>query len=268
MSKKDSYKKISIAFLLAILLVALIANATYLNAMEWRSNDKRDSCFYNVDIYGLSGKEVAGTTIILVPIPATSEGQFLEPPSQKEPTFMQKVVHEYISHTPESKRLGPTFKNTSELLDNKSIRGSWTTFIAETDDGYMMGFRTNESILDDISLSKTIVVDNIDIFDPVNNKSLILYPLNNLSNISMMTYGDQTKYSSNPTYESYVYLSNNLINESIYFEVSLRGHNDHTKWPEKYRGSYKNYIGTEFMGVNVNDSGKVRVSVSLEQSLK
>lgn len=267
MDKKYFDKNIFVAFLLlAILVFVFIANALYLNSLEWRSDDKRDSCYYSVNIGGLSGKEVTGTTIILVPIPATKEGQFLDPPSQQDLGFMQKLVHEYISHTPKSKQLGPTFENTSELLDNKSS-GIWKTFIEETDDGYMMGFRTNESTLDDISFGKTIVVDNIDIFDPIN-KSLILCPIKNLSNISTVTYGVQTKYSSNPDYESYVYLSNNLRNESINFEVSIRCYNDHTEWPEEYRGSYKSYIGTEFQGFNVNDTGKVKVSVSLEQSLK
>jgi len=265
MNIKNLNKSILIAaFVLVILIIGLFMNAIHQNAIDWCSVDERNCCFYNINVHGLSGKEVTGTTTIMVPIPATKDGQFLTPPSQKEPTFMQMLVHEYISHTPESKRKGPSFQNTVELFDNNSI-GIWNTFIAETDDGYMLGFKTNVSTLEDIFFSKTIIVDNIDIFDPINNNSLILSPLKNLSSISILPYGNQMKYNSNPTYETYICLSDNLRNESMRFEVALRCHNDHTEWSKEYRGSYRNYIGTKHLGISTNEVGKIKVIATLEQ---
>jgi len=247
-----------------MLIIGLFMNGVHQNAIDWRSDDERNSCFYRIDVHGLSGKEVTGTTIIMVPIPATKDGQFLTPPSQKEPTFVQMLVHEYISHTPENKRKGPSFQNTVELFDNNSI-GIWNTFIAETDDGYMLGFKTDVSTLEDISFGKTIVVDNIDIFDPINNNSLILSPLKNLSSISILPYDNQMKYGSNPTYETYICLSDNLRNESMRLEVALRCHNDRTEWPKEYRGSYWNYIRIKHMGISTNEVGKIKVIATLEQ---
>ena len=265
MNIKSPNKSISIAiFVLVMLLIGLFMNVIHQNAIDWRSVDERNSCFYSIDVHGLSDKEVTGSTTIMVPIPATKDGQFLTPPSQKEPTFMQMVVHEYIIHTPESKRRGPSFQNTVELLDNKSI-GIWNTFIAETDDGYMLGFKTDASTLEDISFGKSIVVDNIDIFDPINNNSLILSPLKNLSSISIIPYGNQMKYDLSPTYETYICLSENLKNESMRFEVALRSHNDHTEWSKEYRGSYRNYIGTKHLGIITNEVGKIKVIATLEQ---
>lgn len=47
-------------------------------------------------------------------------------------------------------------------------------FIAETDNGYMLGFRTKETRLEDISYSADFVADYFDIFDPINNGSPII----------------------------------------------------------------------------------------------
>ena len=263
MMKKYLNISICIAILLIIaIFLGMLINGIYLNATEWRSDDDRDSCLYSIDVRDLTGKEVTGTTTIMVPIPATKDGQFLAPPPQNEPNYMQRMAHNF-SQTPESKRRGPSFQNTTQLLENKSIRGNWTTFIADTDYGYMLGFKTNDSILEDISFSKSIVVDRIDIFDPINNNSLVLYPIKNVSEISMLPYEDQMRYSSSPTYESYIYLSDNLENSSIYFDVSITCYNDHTKWPVEYRGYYDNYVRT-----HISEVGKTKVEIALEQNIR
>jgi hypothetical protein len=65
----------------------------------------------------------------------------------------------------------------SEELDNKEIIGNWVTFIAETDKGYMLGFRTNNTRLEDIHDGAWFVADYFDIFDPINNGSPMLFPV-------------------------------------------------------------------------------------------
>jgi len=72
-----------------------------------------------------------------------------------------------------------------------STLGGWTTFIAETEKGYMLGFRTNEPVLQDISFSADFVADYFDIFDPINKGSPILFPVENISNNSVIPYGEE-----------------------------------------------------------------------------
>ena len=197
----------------------------------------------------------------MIPIPATKDGDFVTTPSQKEPSFAKKMLQEYVLHTPQRYRKGPYFENTTEALDNKSIRGNWTTFIAETEDGYMLGFKTNKSTLEDISFRETVVVDYVDIFDPINKNAPILYPIENISDFLIVAYGDHVKYISNPTYDSYVYLSDNIEEGTIYFAITLEAHNDPTEWAKEYRGSYLNYVK-----MATDDSGKIKVKATLEQN--
>ena len=49
-------------------------------------------------------------------------------------------MHE-INNWPKQYRKGPYFENATEIFDNKTIQGGWTTFIAETEKGYLLGFR-------------------------------------------------------------------------------------------------------------------------------
>lgn len=229
-----------IALLIIFLVVGIFAHTIYMNAEDWRGPSRRYHCIYRVSVGGLSGREVVGTTVIMVPIPATKEGKFFTPPVQKK---------------------GPYFKNSTEVFDNKTISGNWTTFIAETDKGYMYGFMTNETELEDISFGREFVADYFDIFDPINNGSPILYPIENISEISIVPYGDYTKYASNPMYDTYVYLSDNLEGgETVSFDIKLEANNDPTEWPEEYRGYYTNLLLAK-----VNDTGYIKVRAILGQ---
>lgn len=251
-------KLLLIPIFFVLLIMGIFVHAIYMDDHDWRERGQRYSCIYDVKVSGLSGREVQGTTEIMVPIPASKEGKFLTPPAQKDPYFTQKLMHE-VFNWPEQARKGPYFKNATETFDSREAGGNWTTFIAETEKGYMLGFRTNETRLEDIEFITEIVVNYFDVFDPINKGSPILYPVENVSNITSVPYGDYTKYTANPTYDSYVYLSNNLkTGKEISFYVHLDAHNDPTEWPEKYRGSYINEIVT-----NVNDTGYVKVRAIL-----
>jgi len=251
-----------IPIFLVLLIVGLFAHAIYMDQNDWREDTLRYNCGYTVSVTGLSGKEVQGTTVIMVPIPASKEGKFFTPPAQKDPYFTQKLMHE-ILNWPEEDRKGPYFRNATEFFDDREAIGDWTTFIAETDKGYMLGFRTNETRLKDIEFGDSFVVDHFDVFDPINNGSPILFPIENVTNISSVPYGDYTMYASNPTYDTYVYISDNLKGEiPLSFDIELDANNDPTEWPEKYRSRYLNLVLS-----NVNDAGYVKVSAFLGQVL-
>lgn len=229
---------------------------------DWR--ESRDEYIYSVQIDGLSGREASGTTTIMVPIPATKDGEFVTTPTKRNVTSTQKLMYKYALRAPERVWGGPSFKNTTETLDNQSI-GIWTTFIAETDDGYMMGFKTKESILEDIYFNIGVTVDHIDIFDPIHQNAPILYPAREFSETSVKPYGNQERYSSNPTYISYVYTSDNIEEGNTNFYISLDAKN--SNGPKEYLGFYLNYVGIENMGTSTNNAGKMRVRVSLEQTI-
>lgn len=254
MTEKDRYF-IAIFFiiLVGIIPVSIFLHSGYMDLIDWRDRGQRYNCGYSVSVGGLSGRDVLGPTVIMVPIPATKEGKFFTPPAQKDPCFTQKLMHE-INNWPEQYRKGPYFENATEIFDNKTTPEGWTTFIAETEKGYMLGFRTNESVLQDISFSANFVADYFDIFDPISNKSPILFPVENISNISVIPYGEYTRYASNPTYDSYVYVSECRQGAPIYFHIRLEANNDPGEWPKEYRGQYLNEIkkttsGTGFLKV-------------------
>lgn len=248
-----------IAILIILFVGGIFTHAIYMDAIDWRDRGQRYYCIYQVSVGNLSGREVEGTTVVMVPIPATKEGKLFTPPAQKDPYFTQELMHE-INNWPEKHRKGPYFENATEVFDNKTINGNWTTFIAETDKGYMLGFRTNETRLEDISYSADFVADYFDIFDPINNGSPILFPIENTSNISTVPYEEYTKYTSNPTYDSYVYVSDNLEGGIVSFYILLQANNDPGEWPVKYRGQYMNEVIA-----NVNDTGNVKVRAILGQ---
>ena len=248
-----------ISILIILFVGGIFAHAIYMDAKDWRDRSQRYYCIYKVSVGNLSGREVGGTTVVMVPIPATKEGKLFTPPAQKGPYFTQELMHE-INNWPEQYRKGPYFENATEVFDNKTINGNWTMFIAETDKGYMLGFRTNETRLEDISYSADFVADYFDIFDPINNGSPILFPIENTSNISTVPYEEYTKYTSNPTYDSYVYISDNLNGETVSFYVYLAANNDPNEWPREYRGMYMNEIIAE-----VSDTGYIKVKAVLGQ---
>jgi hypothetical protein len=249
-----------IIFVIGILFfyaIYAINTGMYLN----REPVQRYHFNYDVEVTGLSAKEVNGTTVIMVPIPASKDGKFFTPFTQK-PNLFQKFLLK-VTRKPERDYVGPYFRNMSETLENKEIIGNWVTFIAETDKGYMLGFRTNNTRLEDIHDGAWFVANYFDIFDPINNGSPMLFPVENVSNISSVPYGDYTKYASNPTYDTYVYLSDNLKGEeNVSFFVYLSANNDPTEWPEKYRGQYNNLLAAK-----VNDTGYVKVMVILGQEV-
>ena len=283
---KTRYYLLIVISIIFILIAGLFIYILDMNATVWREDGSRYHYVYGVEVRGLSGREAVGTTTVLVPIPATKDGIFVTTPTQEEPSFIQKLMHEYVLNTPERYRKGPYFENTTQKLDNKSINGKWTTFIAKIDDGYMLGFKTNESTLADISFEKElVVVDYIDIFDPINRNGPILYPIWNLSEISTIPYGDYLKYTSNPTYDSYVYLSDNIEEGTTNFNVFFRAHNDPTEWSKEYRGSYMIYVETDpdkgfppemsvesnsesyWGGITTNNTGKIKARFTLEQDI-
>ncbi|MDQ1251092.1 MAG: hypothetical protein QG646_161 [Euryarchaeota archaeon] len=245
----------------ALIFAGIYAHAIYLDAQDWRDEGQRYKCLYLTKVTGLSGREVQGQTVIMVPIPLSKEGKFFTPPAQKDPYFTQKFMHE-VEHWPEQYRRGPHFENATEVYGKQQeIIGNWIPFIAETDKGYMLGFRTNETRLEDIEFDAGFVADYFDIFDPISKGSPLLSPIENVSNISLVPYGRYTIYASYPTYDTYVYLSNNLKGgENVSFNVYMDASNDPTEWPKEYHGSYRNEIIA-----NVNDTGYVKVRAILGQ---
>ena len=280
------------AILIVILVFLIPASIVhFLGAVQgdWRALNLRDHYTYSVDIRGLSGREAVGTTTVMVPIPATNDGDFVITPSQKDPSLIQNLTYEYILHTPESKRRGPYFANTTEALDDKiieGVNGYWTTFITKTDDGYMLGFKTNASILDDISFNRLVVVNYVDIFDPIYKNGPVLYPMTNLSEISTISYGDQEMYSPKPTYDSYVYISDNIEEGITNFYIRLEACNDPSKWPLEYRGCSVSYVGTNTaeippylgaaleepnlnkLGINTNRTGRIIVKAFMDMRFR
>jgi hypothetical protein len=252
-----------ITIFFALLIAGTFVYAKYTNEYVWRDPALRYHCDYILRVSGLSGREAQGTTVIMVPIPASKGSKFFTPSAQNEPNFIQSFVYE-IEHMPEKDRRGPYFRNMTEIFANKEIpAGKWVTFITETEKGPMLGFRTNETRLEDINFSVWFVADHFDIFDPINNESPLLFPVENISNISSISYGDHSIYASNPTFDSYVYLSNNLKSgENISFYITLCANNDPTKFPDKYFGEYQNLVLA-----NTGDTGYVKVKAVLEQDI-
>lgn len=253
-----------ITLLVVGILFAYAIYAINMGAYYGREPVQRYYCSYDIKVTGFSGREVTGTTTIMVPIPASKEGKFFTPEAQKEPTLFQRFLFE-VTHRrrpEEDRRIGPYFRNMTETFDNKELDSNWLTFITKTDKGYMLGFRTNETRLEDIHFGVSFVADYIDVFDPINNGSPILFPVENVSNISSALYGDYTKYVSYPTYDTYVYLSDNLEGENVSFFVYLNANNDPTEWPEKYRGGYNNLLAAK-----VNETGYVKVKVIVGQEV-
>jgi hypothetical protein len=260
---KVSERNLLFIFILFILLtVGVFVHGMYRDQVDWREDVTRYYCSYEVEVTGLSGREVEGTTVIMIPIPASKEGKFFTPSPQKDICFSQKLTHKVFDWADKSDKT-PYFKNMTEIFDNKELCSHWTSFIAETDKGYMLEFRTNDTRLEDIHCGESLIADYFDIFDPINNGSPMLFPVENLSNVSSVPYGDYTIYASNPTYDTYVYLSDNLKGgENVFFEVYLRANNDPGEWPEEYSGRYKNILFTK-----VNNTGYVKVKAILGQEV-
>ncbi|OED06743.1 hypothetical protein [Methanosarcina barkeri] len=234
-----------------------------MNLRDWRADELRPHYEYTVKIDGLSGTEVSGTTKILVPIPATKEGVFAITPSQEKPSFFKSLLQEYVFHTPEKYIRGIYFENTTESLDNKSLNGNWTTSIVSTKHGPMLEFRTNESVLADISFSKIVVLEQMNNEDPINESSPILYPI--ASEVSSV--GEDYQYfrsmSRVITYETYIEMSDNInskdiINKDIKFDISLEVYPDVTE-RDGDKGTYKNKLD-----VVVAESGELKKNATIE----
>ncbi|AKB54172.1 MULTISPECIES: hypothetical protein [Methanosarcina] len=244
------------------LIMGIFVHGIYRDSVDWRDYGQRYLCDYDVKVTGLSGREVNGTTAIMVPIPASKEGKFFTPPVQKGIYFSQKRTHKVFDWSEEEDK-GPYFENATEIFDNKELCSDWISFIAETNKGYMLGFRTNETKLEDIDCGVSLIADYFDIFDPINNGSPILFPVENASNTSSVPYGKYTRYVSSPTYDTYVYISDNLKGGgTVSFEVQLDANNDPTEWSGEYFGWYDNILFAK-----VNETGYVRVKAILGQNI-
>jgi hypothetical protein len=250
-----------------ILFSSIFVHIAILNLDIWKPVDERNSCTYGVEITGLSGKNVTGNTTIFVPIPATKSGEFLPAAEQEHPDILQELILKHIISTPESKISGTSFKNETVLLDKLSSGGYWENFIAKKDGKIMMGFKTDNSQLYDIHFDRTMVVNHTDIFNPIYGGSLILYPCKNLSKISMKPFGNRKIYAQNPTYESCVYLSDNLNKTTVDIEISITCHNDRTNWPDEYQGYYECYVENKYRTNLINSTGRIPVNVTLEQTI-
>jgi len=120
MTKKDRYFIALFLILVAgSIPMSIILHSIYMDSIDWRDRGQRYNCIYNVNIGGLSGRDVLGPTIIMVPIPATKGGKFFTPPAQKDPCFTQELMHE-INNWPEQYRKSPYFENATEIFDNKT----------------------------------------------------------------------------------------------------------------------------------------------------
>lgn len=252
-----------IPILFVLLIVGIFTHAIIMDLKDWREDGTRYQCGSDIRVTGLSGREVEGTTMIMVPIPASKEGRFFTPYVQKD-TRTHKLLCKYFNWPEKDPSESyPLYKNMTELVNNRHLNGNWISFIAETEKGYMIGFKTNETRLEDIQFSVDFVADYYDVFDPINTGSPILFPVENVSNDSSVPYGDYTKYASYPTYDTYVYLSDNLEGGGpVSFDIKLTAHNDVTDWPKKYVGMYYNLLLAK-----VNDTGYVKVRAILGQDL-
>lgn len=259
--KIRNFLLISIIFIFLIVVI-LIGIINYGINKEAYYESEPYHCYYSISVTGLSNKEVNGTTMIMTPIPASKEGKFFTPHKRKH-DFMQWLYYELHQVPEKDREYGPHLRNMTETFDSRYMaQGKWVNFIAETEKGPMLCFRTNETWLEDINFGASFVADHSDIFDPINNGSSILFPIENISNTSSVPYGDYTKYATNPTYDTYVYLSNNLKGgENISFELFLEALNDPTV-PEKYFGQYNNIVFAR-----VNDTGFVKVQAILAQTV-
>ena len=83
-----------IAILIILFVGGIFTHAIYMDAIDWRDRGQRYYCIYQVSVGNLSGREVEGTTVVMVPIPATKEGKLFTPPAQKDPYFTQELMHE------------------------------------------------------------------------------------------------------------------------------------------------------------------------------
>jgi hypothetical protein len=252
-------KKIIIYFFLILLLIVLSGlYVVEMNLRDWRAEELRPHYEYTVKISGLSGTEVLGTTKILVPIPATKEGVFAITPSQEEPSFFKSLLQKHIFHTPEKYIRGIYFENTTESLDNESLNGNWTTSIVSTKHGPMLEFRTNESVLADISFSKIVVLEQMDNEDPIYENSPVLYPI--ASEVSLV--GEDYQYfrlmSRVITSETYIEMSDNINSKAIKFDISLEVYPDVTE-RDGDKGTYKNKLD-----VVVAESGELKKNATIE----
>lgn len=229
-----------------------------MNLREWRSDDLRPHYEYTVQIKGLSGKEASGTTKIIVPIPATKEGTFAITPSQKEPSFLKNLLQEYVFHTPDKYKKGIYFENTTESLDNKSIRENWTTSIVNTKHGPMLEFKTNESILTDISFSEFVVLEQANNKEPINENNPILYPIVTEASVVKEDYQYFRLITRLITYETYIEISDNIDGKDIRFNIVLEVYPDVNE-RIGHIGTYKNKL--EMIST---ESGELKGNATIE----
>ncbi len=67
--------------------MGIFVHGIYRDSVDWRDYGQRYLCDYDVKVTGLSGREVNGTTAIMVPIPASKEGKFFYSPCSERYLF-------------------------------------------------------------------------------------------------------------------------------------------------------------------------------------
>ncbi|WP_407355110.1 hypothetical protein [Methanolobus sp. WCC5] len=251
-------KVVIFMFIVTLLFVGFVLHGIDAQLYEWRSDYERNNYVYVVQVTGLEGKVVNGTANIIVPIPANSDGLFVSTPTQKEPGISRKFLYEYVFNTPIDLQKGPYLENTTETFDNRSIDGNWSSYIVATEDGFMLSFQTNETLLENIYLKKLVVLDYVDGLNPLEKNNPILYPAANFSYIGNISSGgiESSFYEPTYTYDTYIYTSDNLNGTQLHFSISLGVKEQVSKGSNLYS------IGLQ---TNTNTSGKTKVAAIVSQ---
>ena len=122
----------------------------------------------------------------------------------------------------------------------------------------MLEFRTNESVLADISFSRIVVLEQMNNEDPINENSPILYPI--ASEVSLV--GEDYQYfrlmSRVITYKTYIEMSDNINNKAIKFDINLEVYPDVNE-RDGYKGTYKNKLD-----MIIAESGELKKNATIE----
>jgi hypothetical protein len=132
------------------------------------------------------------------------------------------------------------------------------TSIVNTKHGPMLEFRTNESVLADISFSKIVVLEHMDNEDPINESSPILYPIASEVSLVGEDYQHFRLMSRVTIYETCIEMSDNINSKAIKFDISLEVYPDVTK-RDGDKGTYKNKLD-----VVIAEYGELKKNATIE----
>lgn len=122
----------------------------------------------------------------------------------------------------------------------------------------MLEFRTNESVLSDISFSKIVVLEQMNKEEPINENSPILYPTASEVSLVREDYQYFRLMSRLITYETYIEMSDNIDSKAIKFDISLEVYPDVTE-RDGENGTYKNKLD-----MVVAESGELKKNATIE----